>query len=386
VTKIKIEHYDLQVPTIVVRGFNDLGLAITNEFKALLATFFTAATFELSPSFQTESAKLFSVIEPSQKVKVCDAYFNNFTGITQRLMVELHQYGAASAVWRKVLEFVNAWEHQNPSKRLHKGTPYYFWSVAAALQEDIDTAMMAMHNALEEDKENLQDFRSAPAYYFLTVNEAEGAQYFKVFVDAMAAFIKTRLDAYRGDRKGAIDYQRFRGKFLDSADADMEDLKYFFVYAVLRLWRLAALREAGVGDDRMAPLIFTSSLMPLLLVADNLCSRWSGKTYMSDHAYELAKKRGSVAPSTTAKQYKDDLDIDGRRNSDFARWLQDLKTGQYSTKSGRSVSGLEADFAMAWGLRNFSAHTVRSQDVLWESYADVLQSVFNSVFLAVEML
>lgn len=398
---VQVKQYNLQTTPIMVRGFYDLGDEITNQFRLIYRPFFTRGAIQIPKSFVEVSKKLFSNFDGKRRVVLGDAYFNNFTVITENLLKN-KQYGLAFELWTEILSFVRKWEEDNKPKVLHKGTPYYFSAVSSILQNDFDAALMSMHNALKEDKANNPKWDTAPGYYFLTLNDQKPNQYFKPFVDAMIGFIRDRLDGqgteqgrykdhYQATRHGTLTYDQFRKKFLDDKSIN-EELKYFFVYSIIRIWHLRRLHKGKVGDKLMAPLIFSSALFTLLLVLDNLLKSWNnprGKRWrFSDHLIEVAKQEGWGNSQQNPQQYLNDLQVNSRRRADFDVWCKELtghKGQTYTTEGGRALDKLEADFVLAYGLRNFSAHSIKSQNVLWEIHTEILQSMFNCLFKTVEL-
>ena len=395
------KQYSLQVTPIVIHGFNDLGSTLTTEFEGFFRTFFTQGIISIPDSFIKASAEVFSKFDKKQRIALGDAYFNNFTVVTENLLAR-KQYDVAFRLWTQILAFVKEWEDKNKPLKLHKGTPYYFSGVSSIHQNDFDAALMSMHNALIEDKVNNPKWDEAPGYYFLTLNDQNGNQYFKPFVDGMVGFIRDRLDGqgaqggkyknhYHKARNGTLTYQQFRSKFLDDKSVN-EEVKYFFVYSIIRIWHLRRLHKSKVGDELMAPLIFTSALFSLLLVIDNLFKGWNNpggsRWKFAAHLHELAKSEGWIPSSTTIRNYMQDLDVATRSENDFEKWCKDLVGDggrKYCTQSGRELSSIEADFVLAYGLRNFSAHSIKSQKVLWDLYTHVLQSLLNSLFKVLEI-
>ena len=401
-TTINLKQYNLQVSQgFVVGGFNDLGNDITNQFKAFYNTFFALGLIQLTQDFLNESERTFLLFDKKQRVSLGDAYFNNFTVVTGKLLSN-GQYGAAFSLWTQILSFVKDWEKKNKSKRLHKGTPYYFSAVSSIMQNDFDAALISMHNALVEDKINNSNWDQAPGYFFMTLNDQNGNQYFKPFVDAMIGFIRDRLDgqglekgkykkSYAKTRSGILTYPQFRSKFLDDKNIS-EEIKYYFVYSIIRIWHLRVLHKNKVGDKLMAPLIFNNALFSLLLVIDDLMKTWNNmanRNYISEHVYEISKSEHWIHSSINKEKYIEDLDINNRLKSDFEQTCRDLiryKNGKYKTKSNRELGELESDFVLVYGLRNFSAHNIKSQEILWKNYTEILQSVLNCLFKVIEII
>lgn len=401
-TIIQAKQYTLEIQPILVPKFNDLGVSLTEQFKILYHTYFTQGRIQLTQDFIKASEAVFSQFTKAQLIALGDAYFNNFTVITENLLAK-GQYGIAFGLWTGVLQFIRGWEKRN-KKKLHKGTPYYFSAVSSILQNDFDAGLMAMQNALKEDKRNIpKKWHKAPGYHFMSLNDQEVRQYFRTFVVGMVGFIRDRLDGrgneqgrykvhYRARRAGKLTYDQLRSKFLDDKTLD-EDIRFYFVYAIIRIWHLRRLQKNKVGDDLMAPLISTNTLFDLLLVLDELLKKWDNPTgnrwKFSKHIHKLGQHERWINSSTNIRQYSTDLDLRSRVEQNFDEWCKELvgkSSNPYKTKSGREVTGLEADFVLAYGLRNFSAHTIKSQSVICQNYTEILQSILNCLFKAIELL
>ena len=80
-----------------------------------------------------------------------DSFFNKQTGHWLQFIYNF-RYDAAEELWDSLLQFAYKWESINVGKRIHKGTPYYFWGVTCILNNDIDKGFLLMHQGLEEDK------------------------------------------------------------------------------------------------------------------------------------------------------------------------------------------------------------------------------------------
>jgi len=390
-TVIQSKQYTLEIQPILVPKFNDLGANLTEEFKILYHTYFTQGRIQLTQDFIKASEAVFSQFSKAQLIALGDAYFNNFTVITENLLAK-GQYGIAFGLWTGVLQFVREWEERN-KKKLHKGTPYYFSAVSSILQNDFDAGLMAMQNALKEDKRNIpKEWYKAPGYHFMSLNDQEVRQYFRTFVVGMVGFTRDRLDGrgneqgrykahYKATRAGKLTYDQFRNKFLDDKTLD-EDIRFYFVYAIIRIWHLRRLQKNKVGDTLMAPLIFSNAILDLLLVIDNLFKKWGNpggkRRYFSDHFTKVAKQEGWNSLG--------ELDVNNRRDVDFDKWCTDLVSNKYKTKKGKAINLLESDFVLAYGLRNFSAHSVKSYEIIWQNYTKILQSVLNCLFKVIELL
>lgn len=388
---------------ILIPRFYNLGDEITEQFKILYHSFFTKGTISPKKVFKEASKKLFSSFNKQQRIEMANYYFRNINIIAGKLLVN-QQFNRAFYLWTEILRYVKEWEKTNKPKTLHKGIPYYFSAVASILQNDFDAALMSMHNALEDDKKNAPNkWAGLPAYIFLTLNDQKPDQLLKTYVDMIIGFIRNHLDGkgselerhknhYKARKNGKLTYAQFRNKFLKCQSVS-EDIKFFFVYSIIRLWHLNKLHKDKVGDELMASLIFTNSLFTLILVVDNLLKTWNNpnlkRKYFSDHLYAVAIEENWVKQQCNKKQYIKDLNSDNERDKNLNNWCGELiKSGgkEYITSSGRVLGNLESDFVLASGLRNFSAHTVKSQSFLWKNYTKILQSILNCLFKTIELL
>lgn len=86
---------------------------------------------------------------------VYDKYFSNFTSLWNLLLYQ-GSFFYAEQLWQISIETAKKWDkRQNQNKKIHKGTPFYFWGVTCILKEDLEKGFLLMHQALEEDKKNI---------------------------------------------------------------------------------------------------------------------------------------------------------------------------------------------------------------------------------------
>lgn len=380
----KVKPNMLTVNGKIFIGFVDLGADLTKYFAAYYHQYFSIGKISIPVNLLTESKKVFSSWQSGAIGTNSDSYFNNFSFITEEL-IKTKQYYRAFELWMEILGFVKKWELVNGIK-LHKGTPYYFCAVSCMLQHDFDTGLLAMSNAVKDDKENNSCWEAAPAYSFMSMNDQQIEQYFKPFVKKIINFIRKRLDTqpssdYQHTRSGNLSYSNFRLKLLDNKLLS-EDIRYYFVYSVIRIWHLRRLHKNALGDDIMAPIIFSNALLDLLLVLDELLKNWdnpsNNRKYIRQHYDKLAREEGWNLVTN--------LDVNKKRDLNFEVWITELIDGTYTNTSGVQVQRLEADFILSYGLRNFSAHNIKSQKIMWNNYTKILESIFSSLFKTIELI
>lgn len=382
-SKLQVKQYLLQIPSasLLVRDFHDFEEQMTDQFKVLYHSFFTVGILPLNEGFIKTSKELFNNFDDKNKTALSDDYFENFTPITEKLLGN-GQYRHSFEFWNRIISFVREWESE-VRKTLHKGTPYYFSAVSAILGRDFDSGMISMHLALEEDKVNHINYKEAPGYWFLTLNDQKPTQYFKPFVDGMVDFLRNRLDGrgseqgrykdhYQGARNGQLTYEQFRQKFLDDVHKS-EELKYYFVYSVIRMWHLRVNQILAREEKIISPIIFAQSLGPLLIMVETLLKIKYPKPPGSkewNFSNVLEKLAKDESWKIDVKKINDD------REKDFSLWVDGCL--------GENL--LKGDFYLAYGLRNFTFHKIESQQKLWQEFTKILQSVLNCMFKTLEIL
>lgn len=381
--KINVKQYTLEISPILVRKFHDFGVQMTDEFKLLYHGFFTNGKITLTDKFQEVSKDLFNNFDSENKTSLSDDYFENFTPITNTLL-DRGQYRIAFNLWNKIMSFVKDWEDSS-GEMLHKGSPYYFSAVSAIMSRDFDSAIIAFHLALEEDKKNHQNYKRTPGYYLLTLNTDKSKQYyFKQFVDGMVGFLRDRLDGqgseqgrykehYHAKRAGSLNYEQLREKFFYNDDVN-DELKFFFVYSAIRLWHLRVNQVLNRQEEVIAPVIFLHSLSPFLIMLEMLLKiKYPKPKNANKWNYGNVLEKLANDESWTLEQLGD---VNDARDTDFEQWIEECL----------NKNSIEGDFELTYGLRNFSFHKIESQQKLWERFTDILQSTWNCFFKAVETI
>jgi hypothetical protein len=117
-----------------------------------------------------------------------DAYFVNFAGMWLQLWgAGLRSF--AAEVWPYSLKAVFSWEAAHPGRRIHKGSPYYYWGGSLIAQGDLDIGFMLIHQALREDTLSAGHLRrDMPAWKFCTL-DPDPAQFMKPVVDQITDFM-----------------------------------------------------------------------------------------------------------------------------------------------------------------------------------------------------
>lgn len=290
-------------------------------------------------------------------------------------------------LWSAVLSVFTEWERRNKSL-LYKGPLFYHWGESHIRYGDSDRGFILLHRAQEEDQRRLgRRTIDTPAHWFLTLDDRHVSDLQPLTYD-MVTYVKTRLVTYQDTRKGLLSYEEFRAKFLDADDPALDDIRLFFSYTTFKLIKLRLLHKLrDIADDQMAPLIFTTVISNLLLVVDRLFKMglYGREPKMNasflNHLIALKKlnwKQGD--------RYRNAINNSRLYDDNFTGLLDELLNGTYRDRDGRTPDPTERDVLLAYRLRNYSAHSVKSQFVLWQRFPDVVQEIFNALFLGVERM
>jgi hypothetical protein len=354
----------------------DLGQEMNQVFNALFAEFFIAGSWSIvdSVEFRTAAWDFFDKANGSLDH---NAFFETVSVICDRL-VESNQQTSAEQLWQKVIELADKWESRNAPRRVHKGTPYYFWGQSALERGDLDCGYSLIHQAFLEDRSATQGkLPDLPALALITLNINKIYHAIQPWVKETSQVLERALAQYRSAYAKPLTYPDLHKRFLERPDA-IESI-FLLGYTVARLERLGKLppylQKSEFGGQLCLNLLFD-----LLLVIDSATKPYSRGKYFSDHAEFIAKTSGM---SMTRNNL---LEANSASNADVEKCVQDLLDQKLSTPSGFVFVGIERDVALSYVLRNTGAHSLIGLPAIGARMNDILQSAFNMLFLVVELL
>lgn len=312
---------------------------------------------------------------------VHDQFFNNLTPLWIG-MLRNGSYELAQHYWSSFVLAAIEWEQKTKSN-IHKGSPFYFWSVSAILQGQLDRGFLLMHKALDEDRRTSgQPNPNWPAFKFVTLDSESQQQFFKSYVDVLSTKLESLLDAYRQRQQDSFSQAEFRHGLL--AKANELEHSFLFTYSLAKLNSLNEFPE--LTESSFAGRLETDILFNLVLAVDSVLK----------HRYPagVGKFVGFKELLNKALAQVIGLDVQGEElehakdqaSSDLDVVLNELLDGSFKYQDGKTRSPMGNDLSICFLLRNHSAHNINSSVAIPKRFSEFVQSAMNVLFLSVRSL
>jgi len=355
-----------------IENLNEL---MNSQFLGLYESHFSGRGFDLT-KFKEEALRFFD--QNDNNYSAHDGFFNNFTIIWQYFLNH-GRFKSAENLWSFALEIAYEWGKKHQSKRIHKGTPYYFWGVTCILNGDLEKGFLLMHQALEEDKTSHQtNTPKTPAYSFVTLDYEKQDQFFRPKVIEIARFIDEKLEAYRLSRCGTLTLQDFKLKFLEST---LHEVVFHFVFTTFRLKKLLTEVEQRLTQNIFSSLLQTDVIFDICLIVDNILKQKNPSRWKFFEHLKFLSSRSSL--NLNEQRLKE---LGNAFKTDFSNTLQKLLSSQYHYQDGTAPSHVEEDLAITYGFRNFGAHKIENQPVIYQNFNEITQRILNALCFSIEKL
>jgi hypothetical protein len=317
-----------------------------------------------------------------------DYFFNQFTPIWD-FFLNQSRFMTAGNLWRLALNFAYDWEEKNKknNKRIHKGTPYYFWGVTCILNADLENGFLLMHQALEEDKRTHEcDKPNTPAYSFVTLDHGNQKQFFKPKVEEVSRFVDEKLGAYRSRTEGVLTLADLKSKFLENSA--LQDEVFYFVFTIFRLKKLIQEIEQSLKENIFSTLLQANTILDLCLIVEN--------TIRKQNIHKNKSLDGlTIRPLLEFLSSRASLNLNRDNNlgrlcddfeRDFSNPLEQLLLSQYHFQGGTTLQPIEEDIAITYGFRNFGAHKIEDQPIVYKNFDEISRRILNALFFSIEKL
>jgi len=354
----------------------DLGEPMNSQFLRLYESHVSIHGFDLN-KFRNEALNFFDQNESNYQVH--DGFFNNFTIIWQ-FFLNQKRFKDAEHLWELALSIAYEWENKNQNKRIHKGTPYYFWGVTCILNGDLEKGFLLMHQALEEDKRTDQtNTPKTPVYSFVTLDYEKQDQFFRTKVLEIAEFLGERLDSYCSSREGTLSLSHFKSKFLENSA--LQEVVFYFIFELFRLKKLLGEVDQRLTQNLFSSLLQANAIFTFCLVIDNVIKQKNPNQWKFSEHLKFLSSRSSL---NLNEQKIGELNSAFKKN--FSNTLQKLLSSQYQFQDETIPRPIEEDLAITYGFRNFGAHKVEDQPIIYRNFDEISRRILNALFFSVEKL
>ncbi|MBA3045301.1 MAG: hypothetical protein FP824_03720 [Euryarchaeota archaeon] len=305
-----------------------------------------------------------------------DPFFGSFT-IIWRFFLHQGRFRACELVWDLALKIAYEWEDKH-GKRIHKGTPYYFWGVTCILNGDLEKGFLLMHQALEEDKITYGvDSPTTPAYSFVTLDYEKQDQFFKQKVEEITNFIDGKLNVYRSSREGTLNLSEFKSRFLEFVA--LREVVFYFAFESFHLKKLLAEIDQRLTKNTLSSLLQANTIFTLCLIIDNVLKHKNpGQWKFSDHLKFLSTQSSLIFNDQKI------VELNGAFKTNFSNTVQNLLSSEYRFQDGAALQPIEVDFALVYGFRNFGAHRIEDQPVIYQNFDKISERILNALFFSIE--
>lgn len=353
-------------------GLNDLDHPMNNHFILWYQAMLGLPAIDMKPFEITSYAYFNEVEKDTNKFEKHDNYFNNFTPVWISL-INQKRFAEAENIWEESLNIALEWEKER-KLRIHKGTPYYFWAVTCFLNEDIDRGFLLMNQAyIEDDLTHNVNEHGTPSKYFLDLDESQQHQFFKQKLTEIKEFLNKKfIEDYSSKRGRTFDYVLFENKFLKNPQI-VKEVKFHFNLNIFRLEKI--LRQMKPDEkNTIASLLYLEIIFDLCRVFEYLIK--SSDLFSSVKSFASKYKSNSIIKNL---QNADEFDTDN-----FMNTLNQILNGTYKINND-SLDEIEKDILITHGFRNFGAHKIEENKLIVNNFENIIGSVLNSIFLAIEL-
>ncbi len=335
-------------------------------------------------SFRESSLSFFDDCEKRrQKYEFHRRFFVHFTNLWQNFMY-CGNIRKAKWVWKFALDLAHEWEKNN-NKRIHKGTPCYFYGVTNIVAGDIPYGFLLMHQAfIEDQKTDKKDFPETSAYFFITLDYKK-TQFFQQKVREIADFLDDRIKDYVSNRENNnLTLESFKQKFLENKENKLIiAVVYYFVYSLFQLHKLFNIKQE-ITENNFASMLEASTIFDLCLVLDKTIAYKNHKGEEGDLFPTLKQQiRFLCGEKNVNLTFNNISEISEKaKGINFVGELKKLINSQ----SQDIKTLLEEDFAISIICRNYRAHQIKAASLIYVNFKDIIQRILNSIFYSVEKL
>lgn len=369
---------------IEITGYHPMDAEMDKAFSELYAGFLTNLTSNIdeivakyfSP-FQEATIAYFNRHPLNNPVQ--EHFINNFTPIWNALRA-IDRLGPAQRFWEHVLSLVLTLETHFQT-RIHKGSVYYYWGGTAIKNGEIEKGYSLMHTALIQDAETSGNSQpNTPAYRFVFLDYKDQRQHFLDLLEEQGKTLESFLPRYTSLATSTLDGTTFRNKFL--AAHPKPEAVLLLAYTIARIEKMYK-NSPPTADNAFAGILDLNLLFDLVLVID---SSIQAKSNVGWQFFHLARHLSDAARLDLTQSRLQHINSEQQKLGNFVHVVRALLNGTFPMPDGGQLSPLTADIAIAFCIRNHAAHNIVSQSLVPAYTQQLLQAVFDTLFLTADTL
>lgn len=307
-------------------------------------------------------------------------YFKNLRFIWVLLYKEDKLQDAERYLARVLQSIITDIEEQGI--KIHKGPMYYFWGGTALLQARLDRGFFLMHSAYDEDK-RIGEPQPTPAYKFVSLKFTDKEQYFGFLVRMFADYLSKFINRYAWITKSNYDRNEFQVNFLDLNPNP--DIVFSFTYTLARLHQLS-LYSSHYFNNEFASQYKLNLLFDLTLVVENALRIKHPDFGRAKLLFPILADHLCSVLTWNLKEGHLSGYIQPAAEKNYDKCLTDLLDQIFPFTHQVSNRELEYDIALTYLIRNRGAHDLSSSKVINSRFDELLQGIFNVLFLVAHTL
>ncbi|MGB2728941.1 MAG: hypothetical protein WBD09_10795 [Halobacteriota archaeon] len=192
-------------------------------------------------------------------------------------------------------------------------------------------------------------------------------------------FVDEKLDVYRSSRGGTLTLPDLKSKFLE--ESALQEVVFYFVFESFRLKKLLTEIDRRLIQNVFSSLLQANTIFALCLIADNVIKQKNSTQWkFLDHLKVLSSK------SSLSLDDQKIGELNGTFKNNFSGALQSLLSSQYHFQDGTAPQPIEEDLAITYGFRNFGAHKIEDQPVIYQNINEISGRILNALFFSIEKL
>lgn len=354
--------------------------------------FTTKIRYFFDPQIETICKEVFEAvkeIKTNNKNDVLAAYlasylFETLAGYWRQELLEHGLLKTGVSFWQEVISLALDWENKNKPITIHKGTPFFFLAHTCLENGDKDNGFTYLYNALEDDKKlhQLNYPQEAPAYLTAIMSD-KPHNYMYSHVRDQRLLLSNFLIKHKSEfsELKLIDFDK---KFLHNID--LQDVVCFFVYNFHTIFDQNKNTNYIILQNDFSRLKALDLFFNLGLIINQVLSHAASKAGVTTSGMKEAVAWWANSLGVDQNQFNT---LIGPNNLNLKSQTPDQVLPKILSNINNPSGGIPKQiYAMlvAYKIRNHAGHNINQQQILTSRYDEILNRLFNALFLAVQIL